>query len=148
MLVPIHDPGDPRVEPYRTVRERDLVGRQERFIAEGEVVWGSSSRSRFGVESLLLAENRIEVLADLLARIPDATPVYVAGRLVMDAIVGFPIHRGVLAVGRHGRPCPTRPTFFGPYRNTALWSASSVLRTTTMWAGSSATPQPSARTPC
>jgi tRNA G18 (ribose-2'-O)-methylase SpoU len=149
MLVPIHDPGDPRVEPYRTVRERDLVGRQERFIAESEVVLRVLlTRSRFGVESLLLAENRIEVLADLLARIPDATPVYVAGRPVMDAIVGFPIHRGVLAVGRRS-PVPDAPDLLrtlpehgvvvglvgltnhdnvgGIFRNAAAFGAAAVL---------------------
>src|SRR3712207_6551250 len=37
-LARVSDPLDPRIEPYRAVRERDLVGRAERFIAEGEVV--------------------------------------------------------------------------------------------------------------
>jgi tRNA G18 (ribose-2'-O)-methylase SpoU len=34
---------------------------------------------------------------------PADLPVYVAGQTVMDAIVGFPIHRGLLGVGRRGR---------------------------------------------
>ena len=38
MLIAISDPDDPRIEAYRAVRERDLVGRQHRFVAEGEVV--------------------------------------------------------------------------------------------------------------
>ncbi|MBM6596020.1 TrmH family RNA methyltransferase [Microvirga pudoricolor] len=99
----VSDPTDVRIEPYRSVRERDLVGRQDRFIAEGEVVLRVLlSQSRFEVESLLIGENRIDSLAELLAGIPAEIPVYVAGRPVMDAIVGFPIHRGVLALGRRG----------------------------------------------
>jgi tRNA G18 (ribose-2'-O)-methylase SpoU len=105
MLIPIHDPADPRIEPYRAVRERDLVGRQDRFIAEGEVVLRVLlTRSRFTVESLLIADNRIDSLGDLTAGLPEELPIFVAGRPVMDAIVGFPIHRGVLALGR--RPPP------------------------------------------
>ncbi|HEY8383812.1 MAG TPA: RNA methyltransferase [Microvirga sp.] len=97
----ITDPDDPRIEPYRAVRERDVVGRAERFIAEGEVVLRVLlNQSRFEVESLLLAENRLDTLAGCLERMPAGVPVYTAGRAVMDAIVGFPIHRGVLAAGR------------------------------------------------
>ena len=32
------DPGDPRLEPYRAVRERDLIGRHGLFVIEGRVV--------------------------------------------------------------------------------------------------------------
>lgn len=100
ILVPILNPGDPRIEAYRTVRERDLVGRTDRFIAEGEVVLRTLlTRSCFGVESLLIGDNRIDPLSELLAHVPAGTPVYTASRSVMDSIVGFPIHRGILAVG-------------------------------------------------
>ena len=62
------------------------------------------TRSRFRPESLLVAENRIDSLTDLISALPESVPVYTAGRNVMDAIVGFPIHRGILALG--GRPAP------------------------------------------
>src|SRR3954470_12523087 len=101
MPIPITDPDDPRIEPYRAVRERDLVGRADRFIVEGEVVLRVFlTRSRLAAESLLVAENRIDSLRDLIATLPETVPVYTAGRRVMDAIVGFPIHRGILALGR------------------------------------------------
>jgi tRNA G18 (ribose-2'-O)-methylase SpoU len=99
--ISILDPEDPRIEPYRAVRERDLVGRHHRFIAEGEVVLRVLlKQSRFEIESLLLAENRLESLAEALASLAPDVPVYAANRTVMDAIVGFPIHRGILAVAR------------------------------------------------
>lgn len=106
MPIPVSDPDDPRIEAYRAVRERDLVGREHRFLAEGEVVLRVLlKQSRFRVESLLLAENRVESLRDALAALPAEVPVYTANRRVMDAIVGFPIHRGILAIGRRA-PLP------------------------------------------
>ncbi|MCB8822695.1 TrmH family RNA methyltransferase [Microvirga rosea] len=107
--VTITDPDDPRIEPYRAVRERDLIGRQNLFVAEGEVVLRVLLRQeRFAVESLLLSENRVEGMSDLLAKVPAGVPVYAAGRSVMDAIVGFPIHRGILAIARRIPSAPPR----------------------------------------
>jgi tRNA G18 (ribose-2'-O)-methylase SpoU len=98
--VAISDPDDPRIEPYRSVRERDLVGRQGRFIVEGAVpLQVLLTRSRFPVESVLLSENQLGPLSGRLSALPADVPIFVAGRAVMDAIVGFPIHRGILAVG-------------------------------------------------
>lgn len=104
MIAPtaIVDADDPRIAPYRAVRERDVAGRGGRFIAEGEVVLRLllSARARHSVESVLIAETRIDGLADLLAALPDDAPLYVASQRVMDAVVGFHIHRGILGVGR------------------------------------------------
>ncbi len=103
--VEISDPEDPRIEVYRDIRERDLVGRRDRFVAEGRVVLEILLRnSRFEAESLLLLENRLNGLGDLLGQVPADVPVYVAGRAVMDRIVGFPLHRGILAIGRRRAP--------------------------------------------
>ncbi len=101
----IDDPGDPRIAAYRDIRERDLVGREGRFVAEGKVVLAALfSGRRFEAESVLVLENRLEGLADTLAAAPGDLPVYVAGAAVMDAIAGFPMHRGILAVGRRRAP--------------------------------------------
>ncbi|HZH54001.1 MAG TPA: RNA methyltransferase [Microvirga sp.] len=106
MPITVSDPDDPRIEAYRAVRERDLAGRDHRFVAEGEVVLRVLlKQSRFEVESVLLAERRAGRLSDALAGLPEQVPVYVADRQVMDAIVGFPIHRGILAVARRS-PLP------------------------------------------
>ena len=97
----IDDPSDPRVAPYLSIRERDLAGRQGRFIAEGKVVLNVLfSAARFEVEPVLMLENRLAGLADTLRLAPPSMPVYAASQPVMDAIAGFHIHRGVLAVGR------------------------------------------------
>lgn len=104
-LIRIDDPADPRIALYRDIRERDLTGRMGRFVAEGTVVLrlladAHRAGSRFEAESLFLLENRIAGLADILAGLPDTVPVYAASRAVMNAVAGFDIHRGVLALGR------------------------------------------------
>ena len=95
----IDDPADPRLGDYREVRERDLAGR-DGFIAEGQVVLEKLIRGgRHPLRSVLVAEKRLAALAGLLAELPEDVPVYAAGQQVMDTVVGFPIHRGILAVG-------------------------------------------------
>ena len=99
-LVPIGDIDDPRIEPYRAIRERDVAGREDAFILEGEVVLRAFARAgRYELASVLLAEKRVDKLMPVLGMLPDA-PVYVAPQAVLDGIVGFHIHRGVLALGR------------------------------------------------
>jgi tRNA G18 (ribose-2'-O)-methylase SpoU len=100
MIVPIADPADPRIEPYRAVRERDLVGRSGLFVAEGRVVLEKAvCAGRHPIRSLLVAEPRVAGLEPVIAALAPEVPVYVAAQAVMDAVAGFPMHRGVLAVG-------------------------------------------------
>ncbi len=104
-VVRIVDADDPRVAEFRDIRERDLVGRRGRFIAEGRVVLNMLAGStRFAAEKILVLDSRLEGLADVLCRFDADTPVYVCDRTVIDRIAGFPMHRGVLAVGRIGQP--------------------------------------------
>jgi tRNA G18 (ribose-2'-O)-methylase SpoU len=105
MIIAIDDPADPRVDPYLHVRERDLVGRSGLFIAEGRVVIEKLVASRaHQPQSLLVAVHRIDSIADLLAQLDDSVPVFVASQRVMDALAGFPMHRGLLAIGRRVDP--------------------------------------------
>ncbi|MVA95703.1 RNA methyltransferase [Nitratireductor sp. CAU 1489] len=100
-IIPVDDPADPRLAPYRDIRERDLVGRQGRFIAEGKVVLNVLLRqSPFETESLLLLENRLAGVDELIEAAPDGVPAYVCPAAVLDAVAGFHVHRGILALGR------------------------------------------------
>ena len=104
-IIRIDNPDDPRVAPFREVRERDVAGRHNGFIAEGEVVLNVLARSPlYRAKAVLLADKRVDTLAPLIARFEDETQVYAASQAVMDAIAGFPIHRGILAFGE--RPDP------------------------------------------
>ena len=146
----IADPADPRLAPYAAMRERDLVGRAGRFIVEGEVTLRLmlSHRARFRTESILLLPERVAGLAAAIEACPERPPVLVADRAVMSAVAGFPIHRGVLAVGIRGDgarsealvpPAPRRALVVGLagltnhdnvgglFRNAAAFGADAVL---------------------
>lgn len=97
----IDDPLDPRVAAYLDIRERDLAGRQGRFVAEGKVVLDILlSTGRFAAESVLVLENRLAGLGEILRKAPVDLPVYVTAGEIMDRIAGFHMHRGILAIGR------------------------------------------------
>ncbi len=103
--VRIEDPEDPRIAGFVSIRERDLTGRDGLFIAEGTVVLrmlgqAAARANGFAAEAILLLENRLAGIADLLEAFPPGVPVYVASASVFDAIAGFNMHRGVLALGR------------------------------------------------
>lgn len=101
-MIAIDDPADPRLDPYRAIRERDLRGLHgQRFIAEGIVVVRLLVNSpRFATDSLLLSQAKAATLGDFLQALPPGLPVFVAAQSVIDTIAGFPVHRGVLAIGR------------------------------------------------
>ncbi|MCA1492474.1 RNA methyltransferase [Ensifer sp. NBAIM29] len=101
----IEDSADSRIAGFVSIRERDLTGREGRFVAEGTVVLrmlAAAHRSGRGIaaEAILLLESRVAGLASLLAEFPPEVPVYMADARVFDAIAGFNMHRGVLALGR------------------------------------------------
>ncbi len=96
----------PELEPYVSLRDRDLAGRGDGlFVAEGEVVvrvLASPRQTRFRVRSLLVEQRRLAAIRDVIDALPDDVPVYVVAQNVMDAVVGFAIHRGILALGERG----------------------------------------------
>lgn len=103
----VNDPDDPAVAPFRSIKERDLVGREGLFIAEGETVLRAFVRDApERVVSLLIDPKRRDKLEDVFAGLPEDVPVHFADQAVLDAIAGFHLHRGVLAVGRKPAPVP------------------------------------------
>lgn len=96
---------DKRLGAYLNIKEKDLTGRQSRFIAEGKVVLRVLlNSSQFEAESLLIAENKLAGLQDILSLCPTDVPIYSVSSTVMDEIAGFNVHRGILAVGKRRIP--------------------------------------------
>ncbi|RMH13088.1 MAG: RNA methyltransferase, partial [Planctomycetota bacterium] len=62
-------------------------------------------RSDHEIVSVLLSSARLERLQPLIDQIDPAVPVYVGPPRLLEQIVGFDMHRGVLACGR-ARPTP------------------------------------------
>lgn len=106
-LVHVDDAAHPALEPYTAMRERDLVGRAGLFVAEGEVVLRVLAfRSKLAIRSLLLERRRVDAVSDVLAALGEHVPAYVVPQAIMDHVVGFAIHRGILALGERGAPMP------------------------------------------
>lgn len=120
-VVEITDADDARLAAYKNIREKDLVGRQQRFIAEGKVVLNVlfSESARFVTESLLILENRLNGLQDQLAQLPAGVEVYSVPQAVIDEVAGFHVHRGILAVGRR-KPQPELTDMVSQLPETAL----------------------------
>lgn len=92
---------DPRVAAYRNLRERTLRG-ENLFIAEAALVVRRLIESDYAVQSILATRDHADEFDRL---VPPGVPIYVADRALMAQIVGFPFHRGVMAVGRrHDSP--------------------------------------------
>jgi tRNA G18 (ribose-2'-O)-methylase SpoU len=100
----ITDADDPRLADYRALKERHLNAESGRFVAESERVVRRLLASHLRVHSVLATPPRLRALEDALGRdapgpARDGLPIYVAEQAVVDAIAGFHVHRGCLAIG-------------------------------------------------
>jgi tRNA G18 (ribose-2'-O)-methylase SpoU len=94
---------DPRLDPYRDLKQTNRTRWSDTFIAEGDKLVERLLASRYATESILMAERFVEAWQ---ARLPPALPVYVLPDAKVEELVGFNFHRGVLACGRR-LPDPT-----------------------------------------
>jgi tRNA G18 (ribose-2'-O)-methylase SpoU len=99
-IITIDNLSDARIDVYTRLKDREVAAQGGRFIAEGELVVRRLLASRYAVESVLLAERRVEEMAPL---VPAGVPVFAAPAEVVNRIVGFKFHSGVMACGRRGK---------------------------------------------
>jgi tRNA G18 (ribose-2'-O)-methylase SpoU len=125
----VSDPGDARLEPFRSVRDRDAVGADGRpglFIGESPLVIDAMLRSPTETLSLLASERQRDRAVELVERARGeragrADPVILlAPDDVLDSVVGFNIHRGFLAVGRRPAVRSVREVVPAPGRDSLL----------------------------
>ena len=88
---------DPRVALYRNLKDRELERRGRHFIAEGEHLVRRLLSSDFPIDSVMLADRRVDEIAPLVR---DEIPVYVVPQSLMNDILGLKFHSGVLACAR------------------------------------------------
>lgn len=115
----VDDPSDHRLSDYVGLSDPQIRRWQESerfFIAEGVEVVRRLIASDLSIRSIVIAPNRFDAMRDALEHV--RCPVYIAERSVMSSIVGFDLHRGVVASG--SRPAPvtlaetlSRPALFG-----------------------------------
>jgi tRNA G18 (ribose-2'-O)-methylase SpoU len=110
--IPIDDLDDPRIDVYRSLKATNRTRELDQFVVEGERLVARLLESRFPIVSALLAERYEEKLG---RPIPADVPVYVVPDAVIDRIVGFPFHRGILASGER-LPWPSLEEMTSPPR--------------------------------
>jgi tRNA G18 (ribose-2'-O)-methylase SpoU len=92
----IESPDDPRVLPFRLLKERDLAREHGLFIAEGENLLRRLIDSPLRTDRVLLSERRVEEMAPI---VPPGVPVYVASDSMLRDVIGYKFHSGVIAAG-------------------------------------------------
>ena len=96
----------PELELYRTLRENTQHWRRGMFIAEGDKCVLRLIESRLPVQSFLLSEEWFSELETTLSdELYGDTEVYVGSEKLLDSIVGFRMHKRIMAMA----PIPASP---------------------------------------
>lgn len=90
----------PGLQPYATMRRPQEQRDAGIFVAEGTKVVHRLLESDFGVVSAVLPEEMLPEFEPLLSRRPELVHVYIAEKPMLEALTGFHMFQGVLAVGR------------------------------------------------
>jgi tRNA G18 (ribose-2'-O)-methylase SpoU len=93
---------DPRLEPYRHLKDTNRTRWAGLFVAEGEKLVRRLLASDYETASVLVGRRYAEEFRSLA---PEETPLLVVPDDWVEDLVGFNFHRGVLACGRR-RPNP------------------------------------------
>jgi len=89
----------PELEPYRTLRARTRHWQDGHIVAEGVKTVEALLASDFTVHSVLLNEAWLRTLRETLdAPRFSETVAYVASDVLLEGIVGFPLHQKLLAL--------------------------------------------------
>jgi len=99
-VIAIDNLSDARIDVYTRLKDREAAAMDGRFIAEGELVVRRLLASSYQTESVLLAERRVEEIAPI---VPEGVTIYSAPAEMVNQIVGFKFHSGVMACGRRGK---------------------------------------------
>ncbi len=104
-VVRITDPGDARLGDYAALTDAALRKRYEHqhgvLIAEGPNPVRQLLSSRYPLRSLLVAEERLTAVGELTAGAGrQQAPVYAVPQGVLEEVVRFRLHQGVLACGQ------------------------------------------------
>jgi tRNA G18 (ribose-2'-O)-methylase SpoU len=112
----IHSIDDARLEAYRNLKDTNRTRWVGLFIAEGEKLVRRLLASDFAIESVLLCE-RFE--PSLGALVPPEVSRLIVPDAIVESLVGFNFHRGILACGRR-KPPPRLDELAPPGRPTTL----------------------------
>lgn len=110
-LIRIDDLADRRLDPYRSLKRTNETSRRGLFIAEGDKLVRRLLESRLTVESVLLSEPYVDMFAPLL---PAELPALVIPDKLVETLVGYNFHRGILGCGRRPSAARSPAEMLGP----------------------------------
>ena len=94
--VPITNLDDPRIAIYRNLKATNETRSSGQFVVEGEKLLDRLLASPYRLASVLASVRHESRVA---AKVPPAVPLYVLPHELLDLLVGFNFHQGVLAAG-------------------------------------------------
>lgn len=99
-IIPINSLDDDRLAIFRALPKSQLAKQGGFFITEGDTVTERMFASSYEPLSVLVEPQYVEKYARLTG---EALPIYVVEHDLMQAVVGFPFHRGVMGCGLRKR---------------------------------------------
>ncbi|MFA5084842.1 MAG: RNA methyltransferase [Candidatus Omnitrophota bacterium] len=97
--ITIQDSNDSRLLPYRCLKGK-VLEKDGIFMAEGEKVVKSMMESGCRIASCLMAGDTITRYKSILAKMKKrGLPSYIASDKIIESIIGFRFHRGIMAIG-------------------------------------------------
>jgi tRNA G18 (ribose-2'-O)-methylase SpoU len=131
-LVVVDDPDDPRLDLYRDLNDPAIRIRVDNdrsvFVVEGKLAVDRLLHSGYTVRSLLVDDHQMVAASGLVtATRAKGVPVFVGCRAVVAGIVGFPLHRGVVAVADRPSPADSGQLLIDAARTAAHGGAAALV---------------------
>ena len=103
-IVPVTSLDEEDLHPYRTLRRPLDHQRNGIFVAEGEKVVQRLLKSTLDVLTVLLTPEWLEEYRPHLEQRSGSLRIFVAPKTLVEEIVGFNLHQGIMAVARIPQP--------------------------------------------
>ena len=94
---------DPRLTPFRSLKRTNETRWAKQFVAEGDKLVERLLESDYPLVSVLVSERFVDRWA---GRVPEDRPLLVAEHCLIEKLVGFNFHHGVLACAQRKPSAP------------------------------------------
>ncbi len=99
-VICVEDINQESLLPYRTLRQPEENFKKGIVVAEGEKVVARLLQSSFTILSCLMTPEWLKGYESQLQKRKELIPVYIAQKEMLEKIVGFHLHQGIMALAR------------------------------------------------
>jgi tRNA G18 (ribose-2'-O)-methylase SpoU len=100
----------PELFPYRTLRQPVEHFQKGMFVAEGEKVVHRLLESPLEIISALVTPEWLSIYQEYFAARTESITLYVGDKKLLETIVGFNLHQGIMALGKIPSPAQLEST--------------------------------------